>query len=66
MATEYYNVVCPLTSTMFAEGPPRATPGMLHRELLPVCWIYFLLLDRKLRAEIYSRFVAESYSRSAI
>ena len=30
MATDHYNVVCPLTSPMFAEGPPRATPGLLR------------------------------------
>ncbi len=61
MATERYNVVCPLTSPMFAVGPPRATPGMLHRELLPVCFLNFWLLDRNLThvccAESYPRFV---------
>ena len=62
MATEHFIIACPPTSPMFAEGPPRATHGMLHRELLRVC---YLLLNRELRSEIYSRFVAESYPRSA-
>ena len=45
MATEYYNVVCLLTSPMFAEGPPRVTPGMVHRELAPALLDLFLIVE---------------------
>jgi len=35
---------------MFAEGPPRVTPGMLHRELAPALLDLFLIVEPRVRS----------------